>query len=405
MVALALASLIPLVCGTYVVLLYLTSLRRKKSADTVSRKPKNRIAVVIPAHNEERVIAQAVQSALRSDYPRELFDVIVIADNCGDRTAKFAREAGAIVHERVDPHIKNKAAALKWLFYSEGLLSMGYDGLCILDADTTVERDFLPKLESRLQEGHTIIQGRGLTSNMGESPVAYAMGLIESSQNRFWHYPMQRHGLCDLYLGKGVLIAMPLLDKLGWHIHTLVEDLEFSLQAMIAGETIYFCNDAVFYSEQAPSYGLFWRQQRRWTSGHIHCSQMYIGNLHREFTKNSRPEALPLLIYCLMPYSMAIGFINIFLSPLLTAAATHLYAVSIIASIISLIVQYMGVAMFGGLLTRLDGRSITKNLRGIFTMPLLTMSLGLLNLVSFLRPKRSWEAMQHATRLRPRDIR
>lgn len=122
-----------------------------------------------------------------------------------------------------------------------------------------------------------------------------------------------------------------------------------------------------------------------------------MGELHRAATKHSHKDAFPALIYCLLPFSMAIGFVNIFLSPLLTAAATHLYAVSIIASLVSLALQYLGIACFGALLTHLEGRSILRHLRGIVTLPLLTISLGLVNLVSFFRPKEDWEAMQHAS--------
>ena len=57
----------------------------------------NRFAVLIAARNEEAVIAQLIESIRAQDYPAELVDVFVAADNCTDRTAAVAAAAGAEV--------------------------------------------------------------------------------------------------------------------------------------------------------------------------------------------------------------------------------------------------------------------------------------------------------------------
>ena len=58
-------------------------------------KTEHRYAVLISAKNEERVIANLIQSILNQNYPRELIQVFVVADNCSDRTAEVSRMAGA----------------------------------------------------------------------------------------------------------------------------------------------------------------------------------------------------------------------------------------------------------------------------------------------------------------------
>ena len=78
-------------------------------------RPSSRILIVIPAHDEEPVVSKAVQSCLDVDYPRALFDVLVIADNCSDRTADLARVAGARVMERFDEAEKSKGHAIDYL--------------------------------------------------------------------------------------------------------------------------------------------------------------------------------------------------------------------------------------------------------------------------------------------------
>ena len=57
---------------------------------------------IIPAHNEETVVGNLVESLKNQEYDKNLYDIYVIADNCTDRTARIAREAGAIVYERYD---------------------------------------------------------------------------------------------------------------------------------------------------------------------------------------------------------------------------------------------------------------------------------------------------------------
>ena len=68
----------------------------------------HKFMAIIPAHNEEAVVGNLVESLKNQDYPKDLYDIYVIADNCTDNTAKIAREKGAIVYERFDSEKKTK---------------------------------------------------------------------------------------------------------------------------------------------------------------------------------------------------------------------------------------------------------------------------------------------------------
>ena len=74
----------------------------------------HKFMAVIPAHNEEAVIKNLVESLTAQNYPKELYDIYVIADNCTDATAEIAKEAGAIVYKRFDEEHKTKGHALNW---------------------------------------------------------------------------------------------------------------------------------------------------------------------------------------------------------------------------------------------------------------------------------------------------
>ena len=89
------------------------SLVKLKDKEIIEDK-QNRFMAIIPAHNEEAVVANLIESLKKQNYPKDLYDIYVIADNCTDNTAKVARDAGAIVYERFDEEKKTKGYALQW---------------------------------------------------------------------------------------------------------------------------------------------------------------------------------------------------------------------------------------------------------------------------------------------------
>ena len=124
--------------------------------------PQKKFAVIVAAHNESAVIAPLIENLKTLDYPKELYDIYVIADNCTDNTAEIASNAGAIVCRRIDETKKSKGYALDWMF--ERLFEMEksgkiYDAVAIFDADNLVSPNFLMEMNNRLCKGDKIIQG------------------------------------------------------------------------------------------------------------------------------------------------------------------------------------------------------------------------------------------------------
>ena len=114
--------------------------------------PRSSFLIIIPAHDEESGIATTVRSCLAANYPASRFGVLVIADNCSDRTSSMAAAAGARVVERFDPQKKSKGYAIE--FVMESLARSGeldaLDALVIIDADTTMDADLLRNLDQGL---------------------------------------------------------------------------------------------------------------------------------------------------------------------------------------------------------------------------------------------------------------
>ena len=97
----------------YQVVVSLCSLVKLKDKPLKVKKD-HRFMAIIPAHNEEAVVGNLIESLKNQTYNKDLYDIYVIADNCTDNTAKIAKEAGAIVYERFDETKKTKGYALNW---------------------------------------------------------------------------------------------------------------------------------------------------------------------------------------------------------------------------------------------------------------------------------------------------
>src|SRR5271167_1689501 len=90
-VLLSLAGCVAAALGLYLLLLALASFRYSQSIEGLA--PRSRLVVLVPAHNEELLIGRTVKSLLAQSYPRDLFRIVVIADNCRDDTAAVAAAA------------------------------------------------------------------------------------------------------------------------------------------------------------------------------------------------------------------------------------------------------------------------------------------------------------------------
>ncbi|MEW5897783.1 MAG: glycosyltransferase family 2 protein, partial [Bacillota bacterium] len=90
------------------------SLRRKR--EDYKDPPTKSFAIVIAAHNEEKVIGELLKSIWQLKYPKELYEVFVIADNCTDNTARIARSLNATVFERFNKNQRGKGYALEFGF-------------------------------------------------------------------------------------------------------------------------------------------------------------------------------------------------------------------------------------------------------------------------------------------------
>lgn len=270
----------------YFVFLFVTSIAALASrrAKPSSEDPRSSFLIIIPAHDEESGITTTVRSCLAADYPSSRFGVLVIADNCSDRTASLAAEAGARVVERFDPEKKSKGYAIEFLM--ESLARSGeldaLDALVIIDADTTMDADLLRYFDQGLQEGRDWIQCYYTVANPDQSWRTRLMTYAFSLFNGVMLVGQNRLGASAGFKGNGMCFATRGLRRRPWRSYGLVEDMEYSWTLRIMGEKIAFAPDvAVRGAMLGSGGGAAANQRRRWEFGRGEIRKKYLGPLLR----------------------------------------------------------------------------------------------------------------------------
>ncbi len=233
-------------------------------------KKQHKYAVVVAARNEERVIGNLIASIRKQDYPSELVDIFVVADNCTDQTAAVARKHGAICYERFDPDHRTKGFALQFLFAQirrdYGIES--FEGYFLFDADNLLKPDYISRMNEAFDAGEKIITSYRNTKNFDENWISASYALHWLRTVRFEHRARSVLGLATRIQGTGFLFASELM-KNGWNYTSLTEDRAFSADAVVDGYCISYCDAAEFYDEQPTSLRIAMRQRIRWSKGHL----------------------------------------------------------------------------------------------------------------------------------------
>jgi cellulose synthase/poly-beta-1,6-N-acetylglucosamine synthase-like glycosyltransferase len=232
-----------------------------------------RFAVLIPAHNEAKLIGHGVASVLACDYPSDMNEVIVIADNCTDDTAARARAAHATVFERCDLTRRGKPFALDWMISRLDLDR--YDAVVIVDADTTVHEQFLHAMDRHIAAGEQSIQGYFGVANPDENWLT-RLSVVPASVKFRLHYPgKQVLGLSCPLAGNGMCFSADVMRRFGWRAFSLTENWEYYVMLTLEGIMTTPAMDAVIYSQVAGSLELGKTQRLRWMKGQIETLGRY----------------------------------------------------------------------------------------------------------------------------------
>ncbi len=240
----------------------------------------HKYAVLIAARNEQAVLGNLIDSIQAQDYPRELVDIFVVADNSTDQTAKIATKAGAICYERKDPDRRSKGYALQFLVerIRRDFGLERYEGYFIFDADNLLKSDYIHRMNEAFDAGEQIVTSYRNTKNFAANWISASYGIHWLRTCRMEHRGRSLMGLACRVQGTGYLFASRLIKE-GWNYTGLTEDRAFCADAVAKGYAIGYQHLAQFYDEQPEDLKTALRQRLRWAKGNLTVARQTCGKL------------------------------------------------------------------------------------------------------------------------------
>ncbi len=388
----------------YQLLISICSLVKLKDKPLLVDK-EHKFMAIIPAHNEEAVVGNLVESLKNQNYPKELYDIYVIADNCTDKTAKIAEEAGAIVYERNHTEGRTKGHALQWFLNKKIEENADYDAFCVFDADNIVDKDFIKNMNKKLCQGEEVVQGYRDIKNPTDSWIASGYAIFYWMMNRFYHLARYNLGLSPLINGTGFMVKFDVVKPNGWQTCTLTEDIEFSLQRIIAGKKLGWATDAIVYDEQPVGFKQSWSQRSRWTVGHIQCMEKYTKDLANSVKEKKTLVTLDGFLYIVGSIPMFIVTIALLLVNAFIYMGDGMTKLELIQNYLRYIIPTFFLPIITGIIImKLDKRPIKPMIKGLLCYPLFLGSWLLINFKCLFKRETSWEKIEHVRDIKINEV-
>jgi len=367
----------------------------------------HKYAVVIAARNESAVIAQLIKSIKKQNYPSELLDIYVVADNCTDNTALVAKKAGARVFERFNKQLVGKGYALDYAFKNIIKSNKCYEGYFVFDADNLLDENYVIEMNKVFDNGYRIITSYRNSKNYDTNWLSAGYSLWFLREAKYLNNSRMILNTGCAISGTGFMVSDEIIRKNnGWKHHLLTEDIEFTIDNALQGEKIGYCGNAVLYDEQPYIFKQSWNQRLRWAKGFYQVFAKYgIELIKSIFTKRSFycydmfVTIMPALFLTLISVAVnlilfSIGLINIETYP-------KLMGETIGAIMLSVLNSYMVLFILGLITTITEWKNINssfrKKIKYIFSFPIFIFTYIPISIVALFKFKKiEWQPITHS---------
>jgi cellulose synthase/poly-beta-1,6-N-acetylglucosamine synthase-like glycosyltransferase len=258
----------------------------------------HRIAVLVPAHNEEVCLGLTLADLVPQLKPHDR--VVVIADNCTDATAEIACKAGATVIERHNLAQVGKGYALDY-----GLRHLAADPpdvVVLIDADCRVQPGTIAQLtQAAITTGRPAQATYLMEKPAVPSPKDAVSAFAFTVKNLVRPLGLSRLKLPCLLTGTGMAFPWAVIRSVDLANGHLVEDMKLSLDLTIAGYAPIYCPEALVIGNLPQQERAARSQRTRWEHGHLQAIKMYVPLLLKAGIEKQRPEAFALALELSIP--------------------------------------------------------------------------------------------------------
>ena len=382
--------LLLVVYGLYFLITALFLFKKRKKDNIVSDKYSH-FTILIPARNEEEVIKDAIQSFKRQKYPKDNYEIIVVINNTTDNTLGVCNVEGVrcILCER---KIKNKGDALKEAF--DRLKKEKTDAYIIMDADNVVNDEFLGEMNKSLNEG-TLVAKSSMDIKAKENTwVSSSYAIYFFIQSILYSIPRNNIGASCAINGTGIMIKKEVIDKFGFNVRTITEDLEFMTLCALNNIKIKYVEGAICYAEHPSDFKVSMIQRRRWTKGIYEGFIIYFNSIIKNMIKRPNIELLDSLLIYSTPLILILSLISIFINFLIVPLPIYLIITSF-----SLLVSYISISLCALFVCVKSKKKIKDFLTGIIMFPIFLLSWQYLNIIILFKKEVVWDEIKHTQKI------
>jgi cellulose synthase/poly-beta-1,6-N-acetylglucosamine synthase-like glycosyltransferase len=256
---------------------------RKKARSAAPPAGGKRIALLIPAYKEDGIIVSTAENLLSLDYPKELYDVYIMADSFREETLAALRQLQVIVLE-VSFEKSTKTKALNEAFRR---IQPSYDIALICDADNMLAGDFLNRISAAFNGGAGAVQGRRVAKNL-DTPFAILDACSEGINNHIFRKGSNAAGLSSAVIGSGMAFGYDMVREILSRIDAVGGfDKILQLEVVKRGIKIQYLDDALVFDEKVSSSEAFQQQRKRWVSSQFIYFKRFFIPAFRELAKGN----------------------------------------------------------------------------------------------------------------------
>ena len=394
-------------CYFYQIVYVFVSLTRKPPSRDA--KANHHYAVLISARNESAVIADLIRSIRSQNYPQELIDIFLVADNCTDNTAEVARNAGAVVYERHNKQKVGKGYGLECLIEHiwQDFPDAPHEAYFVFDADNVLDVNYFREMNKTFDSGAIASTSYRNSKNYESNWISAGYATWFLREAKFLSQARFTLNTSCVISGTGFFISTEVIKREGgWKWHLLTEDIEFSASTILRGERIAYCPTAILYDEQPVTFRDAWNQRFRWAKGFYQVFWHYGARLLKGalFGKKGTRFACYDMLMTISP-AMLLTIITVtFNAMILVLGSMGLITLgtaltSSASSIFFCFFNYsLFMFLFGVLTTYTEWDSIhakkSKKIGYLFTFPLFMLTYIPIALVALVK-KAEWKQIRH----------
>lgn len=247
---------------------------------------KKRYCILIPARYESKVINNLLLSITKQTTKINPKDIYIIVESIKDKTVDIAKQYNMNIILRENLSLKRKGYALNDAVTYILKKQIHYDAYFIFDADNILDKDFIKNMEKSINEGYDIGIGYRNTKN-SNTLVSASSALTFSMINTMLNERKNKYHNNLTISGTGYYIKGSIIEE--WNsfpFHSLTEDYELTLYAILNNLTTTYNKKAIFYDEQPDNFNISLKQRTRWVKGYFEARKKYVNKISKSETKN-----------------------------------------------------------------------------------------------------------------------